>query len=184
MAVSMASTSVPRWSAQTLSDIDFDAYATHHLVFAAGPDALAHIADHAAVLPECATVVDAGGSSNRDALMADELAAARVGWRFVVVGSGAAVMRLRALIVAAGAIDAEIDIVHLGEADGFAAVERDVFCSHCHTVTPTNSRIDETMICSGCGVELVVYHHFSWRHAAYLGFRTDSEELAGTEDEG
>lgn len=184
MAVSMASTSVPRWSAQTLADIEFDVHATRHLIFAAGPDALAHIADNADVLPERAAIVDVGGSSNSEALIADELSAARVGWRFVVVGSGAVVMRLAALIVAAGAIDAEIDLVHLGEADGFGALERDVFCSHCHTVTPTNSRIDESLICSGCGVEVVVYHHFSRRHAAYLGFRPDSEELTGAEDEG
>lgn len=180
----MVSTSVPRWPAQALTDIGFDGHAAHHVIVAAGPDALAHIAYHAAGLPDRVSIVDVGDSADADASIAEVLAAARVGWRFVVVGTGAAVMRLRALIVAAGAIDGEIEVVHLGGADGFGAMDRDVFCSHCHTVTPTTSGIDETMACSGCGVELIVYHHFSRRHAAYLGFRPDSEELAGAEGTG
>lgn len=182
MAVSMATTSVPRWPHRTLSDIEFDAHATHHLVFATDLDATEHIESQTSLLPEHATVVDVSGAANPDELVAVALAGAMVGWRFVVVGTGAPVMRTRALIIAAGAIDDEIAVVHVGGEDGFAAMERDVFCSHCHAVTPTASQIDQMVTCSGCDAELVVYYHFSRRHSAYLGFRPDSEELTEGEN--
>ena len=177
----MASASVPRWPHRTLADVEFDAYATRHLIFAAGPDALAHIMARTSALPEVAGVVEVPESSNVRDVVAGALAGATVGLRFVVVGTGASVMRIRALVIEAGAIDAEVTVVQLGGEDGFAAMERDVFCSHCHTVTPATSRIDEMVICAGCDVELVVYHHFSRRHAAYLGYRPDSEELTERE---
>nr|WP_157173927.1 hypothetical protein [Rhodococcus sp. JVH1] len=75
-----------------------------------------------------------------------------VGWRFVVVGSGHRLAQVWARI-GTGVIDI------LDGNSGFTQRTRQVFCAHCHTVT------------------LTVYHHFSRRHHAYLGYQADSEDL-------
>lgn len=112
---------------------------------------------------------------------ADELGAAladaRVGWRFVVVGAEASVGRIRSRIVDAGAIDAEIVVLSTEEPDVRSMRRRDVFCGHCHVVTGATTAVDGTVDCSGCGSNLTVYYHYSRRHAAFLGFRADAEDL-------
>ncbi|WP_275957904.1 dimethylamine monooxygenase subunit DmmA family protein [Rhodococcus koreensis] len=60
---------------------------------------------------------------------------------------------------------------------GFTQRTRQVFCAHCHTVTTTAAAIDSELRCGGCRATLTVYHHFSRRHHAYLGYRADSEDL-------
>ncbi|WP_397494080.1 hypothetical protein [Rhodococcus sp. WB9] len=37
--------------------------------------------------------------------------------------------------------------------------------------------IDSEFRCGGCRETLTVYHHYSRRHHAYLGYRADSEDL-------
>ncbi|WP_410872739.1 dimethylamine monooxygenase subunit DmmA family protein [Nocardia sp. A7] len=166
----MSTTSVPRWSAVSVGNLEFDSHARHHLVVVADSGAAAHVADHSSVLPPASTVIGAG---EIDA----GLESARTGWRFLLVGAAAAVARIHARVLAAGAIDDEITIVVLDGDDGFCAGTREVFCVHCRTTTATGARIADTLICGGCGVEVVVYHHFSRRHHAYLGYRPDAEEL-------
>ncbi|PVY33702.1 dimethylamine monooxygenase subunit DmmA family protein [Williamsia muralis] len=166
----MATTTVPRWQATAFTDVEFDEAASHHLVVTMDEEAAEHVGDPAGV-----SVVRLAGPED-DALAA-ALRPARVGWRFVVVGRGAAPARVRAAIIAAGAVDAEVTVVDLGGGDGFLPGERDVYCAHCHSVTTTFAGIDESLTCSGCGSPLVVYYHFSRRHHAYLGFHPDAEEL-------
>lgn len=167
----MATTTVPRWPATSFSDVEFDPSASHHLVLTTDHAAADHVGH-----PTGASVLHLSGADD-DALLAEALQAARVGWRFVVVGSGAALVRVQAAILAAGAIDAEMSVVDLGGGDGFAAGERDVYCAHCHAITTTTAGVDESLTCSGCASPLVIYYHFSSRHHAYLGFHPDAEEL-------
>lgn len=166
----MTTTTVPRWPATSFSDVELDASASHHLVVTTDHEAADHVGH-----PAGASVLHLTGAE--DGALSDALQAARVGWRFVVVGRGAALVRVRAAILAAGAIDAEVSVVDLGGGDGFAAGERDVYCAHCHAITTTTAGVDESLTCSGCGSPLVIYYHFSRRHHAYLGFHPDAEEL-------
>ncbi|WP_156910393.1 dimethylamine monooxygenase subunit DmmA family protein [Nocardia mangyaensis] len=169
----MANTSVPRWSARSVGSVEFDSRTPCYLVFVTDVRALADVATHRARIPAPSTVVD-----TRVVDVDAALASARTGWRFLVVGDGAGVARIRARIVAAGAIDEELITVVLGADDGFDAGTREVFCAHCRSTTATGARIDETMTCGGCGVELVVYYHFSRRRHAYLGYSADAENLS------
>lgn len=166
----MATTTVPRWQVTAFSDVEFDQAATHHLVLTTDDEAAEHVGDPAGM-----TVVHLGGSGV--GTLADALRPARVGWRFVVVGRGSALVRVRAAVIAAGAVEAEVSVVDLGGGDGFAAGERDVYCAHCRVITTTTAGIDESLTCSGCRSPLVIYYHFSRRHHAYLGFHPDAEEL-------
>lgn len=166
----MSTTSVPRWSAVSVGNLAFDSHARHYLVVVTDSGAAAHVADHRSVLPRAITVIGAG---EIDA----GLESARTGWRFLLVGDAVAVARIRARVMAAGAIDDEVVTVVLDGDDGFGAGMREVFCVHCRTTTATGAGIAETLICGGCGVEVVVYQHFSRHRHAYLGYRPDAEEL-------
>lgn len=168
----MANTSVPRWSARSVGSAEFDSRAPHYLVFVTDARAAAEVATHRGVIPAPSTVVDVRVDDVDAAL-----GSARTGWRFLVVGDGAGVARIRARVLAAGAIDGEVITVVLGADDGFDAGAREVFCAHCRSTTATEAGIDETMACGGCGVELVVYYHFSRHRHAYLGYSADAEEL-------
>jgi hypothetical protein len=94
-----------------------------------------------------------------------------VGWHFVAVGTDAVVSAVRARLLAAGAIDAEITAVVDDPGP------RAVFCTHCRAVTRARVTVGDTLDCSGCTAPLVVYHHFSRRLGAYMGYRVDAEEL-------
>lgn len=135
--------------------------------------------------------------------LTDVLATVRVGWRFAVIGPEPMRSRSRAAILAAGAIDAEIVTAALGfgsravpggpAEDVVGAVLgvparygsahetgddlREVFCAHCRTVTVADVPVGGETGCAGCGHRLAVYHHFSRRLHAYLGYRPDAEEL-------
>ncbi len=143
---------------------------------------------------------DAGRGLGR---LTDVLATVRVGWRFAVIGPEPMRSRSRAAILAAGAIDAEIVTAALGfgsrAAPGGPAEDvdgavlgvparcgpthetgddlREVFCAHCRTVTVADVPVGGETGCAGCGHRLAVYHHFSRRLHAYLGYRPDAEEL-------
>ncbi|GAC67343.1 dimethylamine monooxygenase subunit DmmA family protein [Gordonia soli] len=167
----MATTSVPRWSARALDEADIDPLAANVLVVTTGPTAAAHVENRRDAMAAAHTVIDV-------AELGDALSESRTGWRFVLVGDGAAVARARTEVLGAGAIDDEIVTVALDEMSGFGDGARDVFCAHCHATTATDAGIDESMVCDGCDVTLVVYHHFSRRRHAYLGYRPDAEELS------
>ncbi|WP_206051823.1 dimethylamine monooxygenase subunit DmmA family protein [Nocardioides ferulae] len=103
--------------------------------------------------------------------LAAALERARVGVRVALAGPAGACLRLRAVALGAGAEDDEIH-VHATEA-GTA----EVFCAHCSTATATAVGVDGVVPCTGCGRDLVVYHHVSRRLGQYLGFQVDAETL-------
>ncbi|GAB2514031.1 dimethylamine monooxygenase subunit DmmA family protein [Nocardia heshunensis] len=156
MPVSMPHTSVPRWSPA----LPVPAQATRVVLVTdsaeTSPLAGEFDGDILAVSPEGLGPV---------------LEKACVGWHFVIHGTDATVSAVRARLLAAGAIDAEITTL-VEDAD-----RRRVFCTHCRTATAAQVEIGGTVPCSGCGSPLVVYHHFSRRLGAYMGYRVDAEEL-------
>lgn len=99
------------------------------------------------------------------------LAEARTGWRFRVVGDEPALGALRAMLHDAGVLDEEIALVLASPAS--AAGKFLVYCGHCHSKTLASGVA--TVACSGCGLGLTVYVHFSRRQAAYLGYFADAE---------
>lgn len=99
-----------------------------------------------------------------------QLDASRVGWRLVLVGPEASVLAARAAAVAGGLLDAEIMPVPVGSAD------RAVYCAHCHTTHLAAVEVGRSTTCPQCRAELVVYHHVSRTHGAYLGYMIDAEE--------
>lgn len=111
--------------------------------------------------------------TQRDALerlVSERLAVATVGLRLYVVGPEPFVRRVVVAAAAAGLDDDEV----LREVRGSRA--RRVWCAHCKVVTEdvTCDPVD----CAGCGRSLIVYHHFSRRLGAFMGFQADAE-LAG-----
>ncbi|GAA4960854.1 dimethylamine monooxygenase subunit DmmA family protein [Kineococcus glutinatus] len=101
---------------------------------------------------------------------------ARAGWRFCVVGPEDEVLLACAAVRAHGAIDAEIT------AHAVSTARRRVLCTHCRTTTTTTAPVGGTCPCAGCGRTLLVYHHVSRRHAGYMGFAADAEEIPTPEE--
>jgi hypothetical protein len=158
MPVSMFHTSVPRWTAEFTAP----ERATRVVVVAGSPtETLAR------VLAELGCPGDVYPPGDLGPVLEN----ARVGWHFVLVGTDAEVAAVRAQVLAAGAIDAEITEV----VDDSA--QRRVYCTHCRQLTTAAVAVGATVDCAGCAAPLVVYYHFSRRLGAYLGYRVDSEEL-------
>lgn len=91
--------------------------------------------------------------------------------RLAVAGSEALLGRATAVALRAGLRPAEIAAVRT------VAGPRLVRCTHCRTLTPTAAVVGERQPCDGCGVPLEVFHHYSPRIGAYMGFHADAEEL-------
>ena len=106
------------------------------------------------------------------AALAEQLRAARVGWRLMLAGPEADVLAARAVAVEHGALDAEVRTAVTG-----AALKR-VFCAHCRTTTERDVPVAAEVECAGCRRQLHVYAHVSRRRGAYLGFMADAEEVA------
>lgn len=112
------------------------------------------------------------------------LAEARTGWRFRVIGDEPALGALRAVLHEAGVLDEEIALVlaSTGPESGAGAGQLLVYCGHCQSKTLTTDATDATdattVACSGCGLALTVYYHFSRRQGAYLGYFADAEFAA------
>lgn len=153
MTVHPATTSVPHWSPEPAPDPG----GARRLVLSAGSGGDFALGPGGAV-PEAL------------------FAAARTGDRFVLVGTAAEIARGRADLLAAGAIPAEITEVLTGAPDPYAEQPRVVYCPHCHTGSTRAVAVGGTAPCAGCGVELVVYHHYSQRLGAFLGYCADAEE--------
>lgn len=99
------------------------------------------------------------------------LASATVGVRVYVTGTEPFVRAAQRRCRAGGLLDDEV-LTHVrGERAG------PVRCVHC-TATTVGAVGDE-VTCAGCGVPLLVYHHYSRRHGAYMGFRADAEQPRG-----
>lgn len=159
MPVSMSHTSVPRWSAE------FTAPATAARVVVIAADLTDTVARVVSALGSDVAPVEPGS-------LGELLERARVGWHFVIVGSEALVASVRAQLLAAGSIDAEMTAV-VDDRE-----QRRVYCTHCRWVTSAPIAVSAAVDCAGCGTPLAVYHHFSRRLGAYMGYRVDSEELS------
>ncbi|QBJ98606.1 hypothetical protein ERC79_07935 [Rhodococcus sp. ABRD24] len=166
----METTSVPRWDveARTLAD---GGRSVTVLSFgrAAEPRARALVAGFGGRRVSWLRMPP-GFTAGAEAVLGRELAAARVGWRLVLVGDEVTVLQARALAVAAGALDQEI------LSDVVGTDSRRVYCAHCHQMHITDTAVGGRSTCPTCGVTLVVYHHLSRRHGAYLGYMCDAEE--------
>ncbi|MGY1820782.1 dimethylamine monooxygenase subunit DmmA family protein [Geodermatophilus sp. SYSU D00079] len=102
--------------------------------------------------------------------LAARMADAVVGWRLLVAGPEADVLRARARALHLGAVPAEVLTFVTG------VPVRRVHCAHCASETETTAPVDATCTCRGCGRTLHVYHHVSRRLGAYLGYMVDAED--------
>ena len=92
---------------------------------------------------------------------------AYMGTRFYAVGSEQFVQNLRGLARSFGMLEEEINLEIVNRK------ARNIYCSTCHIINPqvrTN-----IIICSGCGIKLEVWEHFSRLKNAYLGVCADAE---------
>ncbi|HWF54335.1 MAG TPA: dimethylamine monooxygenase subunit DmmA family protein [Solirubrobacteraceae bacterium] len=95
------------------------------------------------------------------------LATASVGVRVYICGSEQFVRMMMICASRAGVTEEEMRTEIVGSRG------RRVMCLHCKTIT---EGVSTTIAdCEGCGAPLVVYHHFSRRLAAYMGYRVDAE---------
>jgi len=181
--VSPRHTSTPRDTGATL---DVDAVA-HLVVVADDPPAAERLAQtwvdrgrpgafevllagEAPALPDGVVCRCVRERDELERLVRDRLAAARVGLRLYVLGPESFVRRVAVIAAAAGLDDDEM----LAEIRGSLA--RRVWCAHCKVVTEPVTR--DPVECAGCRRSLTVYHHFSRRLGAFMGFQADAE-LAG-----
>ncbi len=100
-------------------------------------------------------------------LMSERLAGATVGLRLYVVGPEGFVRRVVVAAAAAGLDDDEVLVEVCG------SLARRVWCTHCKVVTEHVTR--DLVECGGCRRSLTVYHHFSRRLGAFMGFQADAE---------
>jgi dimethylamine monooxygenase subunit C len=175
--VSVAHTSAPRDA-----PLELDSAGVQHLLVAElDTPATRRLLADAARLRSAIEIVrhadDAEGSKRSpgpraEATRADEqlaawLSAASVGVRLYVSGREAFVRRLVHTANRMGLSDAEIRT----EISGPRA--RRVRCVHCKTIADD---VDAGLVeCPGCGLTLLVYHHYSRRHGAWMGFQADAE---------
>ena len=165
-------TSVPRWTDEQ-PRIDRAARAVALLGF--GPAGAARVAEWSAAVPEGVPVWRHVAHQADDGVLevlAEHVAAARVGWRLVLTGPEADVLAARAVATRLGVLDAEI---HCAVTD---TRRKRVFCPHCRTTTATTEPVAGEVACDGCARRLLVYAHVSRRAGAYLGFMVDAEEVA------
>lgn len=167
-----ARTNLPRWS-----DIppEPDPRARCHTLVSFSPDAMA-VADtwasSAASLGASVRRLHADRfDSHLAAALEAHLADAVVGWRLMLIGPEADILAAQALAFTFGVIPAEI------RAHATSATRRRVRCAHCALTTEADLPVGETLPCPGCGRTLVVHHHLSRRHAAYLGYHADAEVM-------
>jgi hypothetical protein len=117
-------------------------------------------------LDEHVALVVADDESQLEALLRERLAGACTGLRLYLFGDEAFVRRAERSGRDAGLLSAE---VRAEVAGGRVRV----WCTHCKAITEADAR--HVIRCAGCARALVVYHHFSRRHGAYMGFQADAE---------
>jgi hypothetical protein len=158
--VSIPHTSVPRRGA-----VAPDWSGTTHLVVVEEPESLPSELDPLASTSDCEVLSsDRLGACER--LLKLRLDRAHVGLRLYLVGGEAFSCRLELVAFGAGLLPSEIQTKILPG-------EIRVWCTHCKAVTEFSGC--NLVNCCGCGRHLTVYHHFSRRHGAYMGFQADAE---------
>lgn len=174
MSICATTTSVPRWS--TTPPVPDPRGTSFALVTVGAPSAPVGTAWAAELQARGAPLwrlhTDAWTDADQEQLVA-QLRTATVGWRLLVSGPEADVALVRSTALAHGAIPAEVTI-HCSHDD-----IRRVHCTHCGEVTVADEPVGGTTACGGCGRRLAVYHHFSRRLAAYMGFQVDAEAPEG-----
>ncbi|WP_405539551.1 hypothetical protein OG787_46400 [Streptomyces sp. NBC_00075] len=164
-------TSVPVWSGQPP---DPDVSGRSFTIMSVGDQARAIARAWARSLEESGAVAVArhwpdAGQVAVEAL-AQEMRSATVGWRLMLAGPEADVLVLQAAALREGAVRTEIR-THATDRQ-----ERRTLCTHCGHITRSRTALGATHPCGGCARTLVVYHHVSRRHAAYMGYMADAEE--------
>jgi dimethylamine monooxygenase subunit C len=172
VTVSPDHTSVPRWPDEPP---EVDRTGSAYLVVSRGDAgravALRWTAEIASAAKPLWAGHDRGEGLSMDRL-SQQLATARVGTRVMVAAPELDVLDVLRVAHAAGAIDAELR-VHVTPAG-----DRRVYCPHCRTHTVAHLGVGDTVACEGCRRTLIVYHHVSRLHGAYLGYMVDAEEPA------
>lgn len=100
------------------------------------------------------------------------VARSSVGVRILLVGSEAEVYAARSAALAEGAIEDELALIVSDD------TARRVYCAHCAHTSTVSAYENDVIRCEQCARSLVIYHHFSPRKAAYLGFMVDAEEAS------
>lgn len=174
MRPALESTSVPSWAVSAECPAA-DTSGRYWTVVAVGDRAGRIVDDWTAQIRACHpgaevrvhTVADDVAAS---AAVTADLAHAVVGWRLMIAGPADACLRVRAHALRSGVADDEITV-------GSTAVDvRAVHCAHCGTLTRAEVDLEDVVLCSGCGRELLVYYHVSRRLGAHLGFTTGTTE--------
>lgn len=158
--VSAAHTSVPRHSG-----VRADPTAAAHLVVAEAPGESTERL--LAELRELGAPIQFLVGAGAEASLVRVLGTASIGVRVYVVGSERFVRAIAAAATGAGLTEDELFSEIVGSRS------RRVRCIHCQATTEKVST--SIVTCSGCAAPLLVYHHFSRRHSAYMGYRADAE---------
>lgn len=109
-------------------------------------------------------------AADADGVLDAELPTMVTGWRILVAGTESDVQRVRSAALARGALDSELDLRPTDVDDGPVGVRcRTVHCGHCHARFGADVGVGGPVRCPGCGCGLVVAHHHSRTHAAFLG---------------
>ncbi len=106
-------------------------------------------------------------TENLEARLQKILEQAYMGTRFYAVGSEQFVQNLKGLARSFGMSEQEINLEAVNKK------ARNIYCSTCHSINP---QVQTNLItCSGCGIKLEVWEHFSRLKNAYLGVCADAE---------
>lgn len=173
MTVSPLHTSVPRWAGEPP---EVDLTGTSYLVLSRGGAGGLIARGWAATIERAGKPLWTDHRDRADSwalsLLEAQLAAARVGTRVMVAAPELEVLDVLRVARAAGAIDAELR-AHVTSDEA-----RRIHCPHCGEHTVATVAVGETAPCARCGRTLIVYHHVSRLHGAYLGYMVDAEERA------
>lgn len=186
MAPVMEQTSVPPWALEPTSrteqgnELAFDPTATSATVLSydAGEVASRWIArlkeqnipyEYLQLVPR-SRMRDQHALAEEHEVLAPCFREATVGWRLMIAGPLADVLRARSLALETGLLDEEI-LVATTRTDQLPVV-----CAHCGETTFAEVTIGDVVDCAGCGESLLIYHHVSRRRAGFLGFKADAEE--------
>ena len=165
-------TSVPRWPGEVP---EVDPSGRSYLVLSRGEEGERVARGWAEVISRAGRPLwrEHGGCGEPWALslLAEQLKAARVGTRLMVAAPELDVLDVLRVARAAGALDAEL------RAFVTSREQLRVYCPHCGSSTVAEVAVGETVPCAGCERTLIVYHHVSRRHGAYLAFMADAEEV-------
>lgn len=126
-------------------------------------------------LAPCGAEQDEETLSQEREMLARCLGRARVGWRLMIAGPLADVLRARSAALEAGLLDEEI-LVATTRIDLLP-----VACAHCEEITLVEAKIDDVVDCPSCLEPLLIYHHVSRRLGSFLGFKADAEEWSAEE---